>query len=58
MKCPPRKQGSMSDEKTGDRYNSVVDDEETPSIFVVFKDYQAYPTYLIEFETVCDTQFD
>ena len=31
------------------RYDSVVDNETTPCIFVVFYDTQAYPEYLISF---------
>jgi len=31
------------------RYHSVVDDVKNPLIFVIFKDTQAYPDYLITF---------
>lgn len=31
------------------RYDSVVNDMASPAIFVVFKDAQAYPEYLITF---------
>lgn len=31
------------------RFDSVVDSEFNPDIFVVFQDHQAYPAYLIEF---------
>ncbi|XP_061595022.1 protein mono-ADP-ribosyltransferase PARP14-like [Cololabis saira] len=38
--------GSSSVEK----FNSVVDDEANPNIFVIFHDNQAYPEYLITFQ--------
>ena len=31
------------------KYDSVVDDEANPSMFIVFKDSSAYPSYLISF---------
>jgi len=31
------------------RYDSVVNDEQNPMIYVIFKDSQAYPEYLITF---------
>jgi len=34
------------------RYDSTVDDVSAPKIFCVFRDYQAQPRYLIEFEVV------
>jgi poly [ADP-ribose] polymerase 10/14/15 len=30
-------------------YDSVVDNEANPTLFVIFYDYQAYPEYLITF---------
>ncbi|XP_066278203.1 protein mono-ADP-ribosyltransferase PARP14-like isoform X2 [Branchiostoma lanceolatum] len=36
-------------------YDSVVDDEENPNIFVVFHDTVAYPEYLIKFKEKSDT---
>ncbi|XP_078587227.1 protein mono-ADP-ribosyltransferase PARP14-like [Branchiostoma floridae x Branchiostoma japonicum] len=36
-------------------YDSVVDDEENPNIFVVFHDTVAYPEYLITFKEKSDT---
>ena len=39
---PPAKKGLI-------RFNSVVDNVDDPMIFVVFKDAQAYPEYLISF---------
>ncbi|XP_054565651.1 protein mono-ADP-ribosyltransferase PARP14-like [Eptesicus fuscus] len=34
-----------------DLYDTVTDNVSTPSLFVVFYDYQAYPEYLITFKT-------
>ena len=31
------------------RYDSVVDDDKDPGIFVIFRDTQSYPEYLITF---------
>jgi len=31
------------------RYDSVVNDEQNPQLFVIFKDSQAYPEYLVTF---------
>ena len=45
MKVPPPKDSS----KPEILYNSVVDNKSSPSIFVVFSDYQSYPEYLITF---------
>nr|XP_058949793.1 protein mono-ADP-ribosyltransferase PARP15-like [Pocillopora verrucosa] len=45
MKVPPPKNSS----KPEILYNSVVDNQSSPSIFVVFSDYQSYPEYLITF---------
>lgn len=52
MKEPPRKRGETAGGMVGakSRYDSVVDKPEAPKIFVVFKDFQAYPTYLITFK--------
>ncbi|GAQ81739.1 hypothetical protein KFL_000890280 [Klebsormidium nitens] len=54
MKEPPRKGERPLEETTmaaaASRYDSVVDEPVNPSIFVVFKDFQAYPTYLITFK--------
>lgn len=33
-----------------DTYDTVVDDASSPSIFVVFYDWQCYPEYLITFQ--------
>ena len=43
MKTPPKKPSSNQ------KYDSTVDDESAPSIFVVFKDSGVYPSYLISF---------
>ena len=32
-------------------FDSVVDNTETPNVFVVFRDSQCYPEYLITFKT-------
>jgi len=37
---------SFNDE--GDRYDTTVDSEESPSIFAVFRDFQAVPLFLVE----------
>ena len=44
---PPQKPGTTS---ASNRYDSVVDNVSTPSIFVIFYDTQAYPEYLIIFK--------
>lgn len=41
----------VADPNTGERYDSTVDNEERPSIFAVFRDFQALPLYLVEFTT-------
>lgn len=35
--------------ETGERYDSTVDNEDNPSIFAVFRDFQALPQFLMEF---------
>jgi len=35
--------------RAGDLYDSCVDNEEEPNIFVIFNDEQCYPSYLIEY---------
>ena len=45
MKVPPPKNPS----KPEILYDSMVDNQSSPSIFVVFSDYQCYPEYLITF---------
>uniref|UniRef100_A0AAQ6A958 Poly [ADP-ribose] polymerase n=1 Tax=Amphiprion ocellaris TaxID=80972 RepID=A0AAQ6A958_AMPOC len=47
MRVPPQVEGSQEDH---DRYDSVVDRIEYPSMYVVFHDNQAYPDYLITFQ--------
>jgi len=44
MVAPPER-------KDGLQYHSVVDSMQKPSIFVIFKDHQAFPEYLVEFCT-------
>uniref|UniRef100_A0A3Q1G734 Poly [ADP-ribose] polymerase n=1 Tax=Acanthochromis polyacanthus TaxID=80966 RepID=A0A3Q1G734_9TELE len=46
MVVPPLVEGSLEDH---DRYDSVVDRIDNPSMYVVFHDNQAYPDYLITF---------
>jgi len=48
MIVPPNK--SSTPAGTTSRYDSVVDNATTPSVFVVFYDTQAYPEYLISFK--------
>ena len=43
MKVPPPKNPS----KNLALYDSLVDNEHTPTIFVAVNDYQAYPQYLV-----------
>lgn len=42
---PPNRVGKIA-------YDSTVNDVNKPSIFVVFRDAQAYPEYLVTFSTV------
>ncbi|XP_022619854.1 poly [ADP-ribose] polymerase 14-like [Seriola dumerili] len=46
MKVPP----PLNDQQPHDRYDSVVDKIDNPSMYVVFHDSQAYPEYLITFK--------
>jgi poly [ADP-ribose] polymerase 10/14/15 len=39
----------MLDAATGERYDSTVDNADNPSIFAVFRDFQALPLFLLEF---------
>lgn len=41
----------VMDTDTGDLFDSTVDSEEDPSIFVVFRDFQAVPLFLVEFQS-------
>ena len=43
MKEPPQRQDAKF------RYDSVTNDVQKPEIFVVFKDTQSYPEYLVAF---------
>uniref|UniRef100_A0A6F9DMI6 Poly [ADP-ribose] polymerase 15-like n=1 Tax=Phallusia mammillata TaxID=59560 RepID=A0A6F9DMI6_9ASCI len=43
LKVPPEKPGQKS------KYDSTVDREHSPRIFVVYKDSSAYASYLITF---------
>jgi len=47
MIVPPSKTSASG---TTSRYDSVVDNETSPSVFVVFYDTQAYPQHLISFK--------
>ena len=44
---PPSKDPSN---KTSDLYDSCVDDEKNPKIFVIFDLYQAYPEFVIRYD--------
>ncbi|XP_029382789.1 protein mono-ADP-ribosyltransferase PARP14-like [Echeneis naucrates] len=46
MKAPP----PINAQHPHDRYDSVVDNMDVPSMYVVFHDNQAYPDYLITFK--------
>ncbi|XP_002732880.1 protein mono-ADP-ribosyltransferase PARP14-like [Saccoglossus kowalevskii] len=46
MKEPP-----LKDANGTDRFDTTVDNETNPSMFVIFHDDQAYPEYLITFKT-------
>jgi len=39
----------VRDKNTMSLYDSVVDDDINPSVFVVFQDHQVYPEYLVTF---------
>ena len=45
MKAPP----PINPTNPGLLYDSVVNDQRSPSIFVIFVDHQCYPEYLISF---------
>ncbi|TNN38880.1 Poly [ADP-ribose] polymerase 14 [Liparis tanakae] len=44
LKAPPPRAADLND-----RFDSVVDDQQRPDMFVVFHDDQAYPEYLVTF---------
>ncbi|XP_029381987.1 protein mono-ADP-ribosyltransferase PARP14-like isoform X2 [Echeneis naucrates] len=46
MKAPP----AFNSQQPHDRYDSVVDNTQKPSMYVAFHDHQAYPDYLITFK--------
>ncbi|XP_056225852.1 protein mono-ADP-ribosyltransferase PARP14-like [Seriola aureovittata] len=46
IKVPP----PLNNQQPHDRYDSVVDEIDEPSMYVVFHDNQAYPDYLITFK--------
>ncbi|CAH1237997.1 PARP12 [Branchiostoma lanceolatum] len=46
----PRPPPIDPNDPNGDLYDSCVDDEANPKIFVVFKDDQCYPAYLITYQ--------
>ncbi|CAD5119719.1 DgyrCDS8314 [Dimorphilus gyrociliatus] len=50
MKYPPRIADKTSKEFNPTQYNSTVNDMTFPGIYVVYKDCQAYPQYLIAFK--------
>ena len=45
MKSAPYKSGDSTTQ-----YDSVVDDVDNPTIFVIFRDTAAYPEYIIQFK--------
>jgi hypothetical protein len=44
MKDPP-----LRNDGSGKQYDSTVDCLMNPSIFVIYRDYRAYPTYIINY---------
>eukprot|EP00931_Biecheleriopsis_adriatica_P034307 TRINITY_DN19822_c0_g1_i1.p1 TRINITY_DN19822_c0_g1~~TRINITY_DN19822_c0_g1_i1.p1 ORF type:complete len:579 (-),score=108.18 TRINITY_DN19822_c0_g1_i1:24-1760(-) len=46
--CPSDVEPPVVDAETGDRYDSTVDNMDAPSIFAVFRDFQALPLFLVE----------
>lgn len=46
MRVPP----AVSPQQPDVRFNSLVDNQQNPNMFVVFHDSQAYPDYLITFQ--------
>lgn len=47
IKCAPYKEGLQFEQ-----YDSVVDDANKPSMYVVFHDASAYPEYVIKYKWV------
>lgn len=43
------KQKMPDPQPSGELYDSTVDDEKNPSIFVIYRDQRDYPEYLYEF---------
>lgn len=37
---------------SGEQYDSTVDDDKNPSIFVIYRDQRAYPEFLYEFKYI------
>jgi len=48
------KEPPLMDSLTGDRYDSTVDKTENPTIFAVFRDFQAVPLFLVNFEPIAE----
>ena len=46
------KESPMKDVDTHEWFDSVVDNAESPTMFIIFNDTQAYPEYLVTF--TCD----
>ncbi|CAE8719548.1 unnamed protein product, partial [Polarella glacialis] len=46
--CSSDVEPPIMDAETGERFDSTVDNEEKPSIFAVFRDFQALPLFLLE----------
>lgn len=46
--CSTDVEPPIKDAETGERYDSTVENEDSPSIFAIFRDFQALPLFLVE----------